>query len=167
MQEVQLAAPRSTEGVTDNQHGERERRVRRREEGETEIQKRGGDEGEMYTRRRREREKLVITQMGRYAPSIHPMLPYHLAHATRVLIGPVHSVCSSTLQVWRRALLGNAVSSVMLEIYDGKVGRRVRSICGCVCAHAYVCVCSNEPATHIYGEYFISSHVDNEQLEFW
>lgn len=52
----------------------------------------------------REKKKVVITQMGRYAPSIHPMLPYLLAHTTGVLIGSVHSVCSSTLQVWRRAL---------------------------------------------------------------
>lgn len=86
VQEVQLTAPRSTKGVTDNQHEERARK-KWGGGGESEIQKRGGDEGEMHVRRGREREKVFITQMDHYAPSIHPMLPYLLAHATGVLIG--------------------------------------------------------------------------------
>lgn len=50
VQEVQLGAPRSTEGVTDNQHEERARK-KWGGGGESEIQKRGGDEGEMRVRR--------------------------------------------------------------------------------------------------------------------
>lgn len=76
VQEVQLTAPRSTEGVTDNQHYKRARKKGGGggRGGESEIQRRGGDEGEVCKKREGE-GKVVITQMGRYAPSIHPMLP--------------------------------------------------------------------------------------------
>lgn len=70
--EVQLTGPRSTEGVTDDQHEERARK-KGGGGGESEIQGRGGDEGEVCKKREGE-GKVVITQMGRYAPSIHPML---------------------------------------------------------------------------------------------
>lgn len=38
-----------------------------------------------------------------------------------------------------------------------------------MCAHAgiYACVCSYAPTTHIHINDFISSHVGNEQPEFW
>lgn len=41
----------------------------------------------------------------------------------------------------------------------------------CVCVRAHLCmhfsVYSSTPKTHINADNFISSHVDNEQLEFW
>jgi len=74
---------------------------------------------------------------GRRAPSPTPQ---------EFLIGPVRSVCSSTLQVWRSALWGNAVSSVMLEIYiyiykmEKSGWRSEVYLCVCVCVH--FCACS-------------------------
>lgn len=56
VQEVQLAAPRSTGGVTDNQHGEGGKGARGREE-EAAIQKRGGDERGVWIREGRGEEK--------------------------------------------------------------------------------------------------------------
>lgn len=99
------------------------------EEGNTE-------EEEMKEGKRLRWRKMVITQMGRYAPSIHPMPPYPLAHTTGVLIGPVHSVCSGTQQVWRRALWGNAVSAVMLEI--SKMEKSGWRSCVCICIPVYI-----------------------------
>lgn len=83
---------------------------------------------------------MVITQMGCYAPSIHPMLPQPLAHATGVLIGPEHSV-------WRRALWGTVVSGWSLFTCQWVSPTRLKLI----------------SALRV----FMSSHVDNEQLEFW
>lgn len=73
----------------------------------------------MYKEREegREREKMVITQMGRYAPSIHPMLPYPFAHATGVFNWPSTQCLLKHSASLEKGSVGNAVSSVMLEIY--------------------------------------------------
>lgn len=84
-------------------------------------------------------------------PSVHPMLPFHLAHATGALIGLLQCLFKHYA-----GLEYSRITDARYMIEFGAAGR-----CVCVCGRF-----SNFPSTPGIKN-FISSHMHNERPEFW